>query len=95
MQGLLAVGVHQLVTFTEDKSVIAMPDLPAQAVGVLIQAMGADARYTLDGSDPATSGFILYDHAEPMLLGYIPSMSRITFAGQVGGSVAWQAVRRV
>lgn len=95
MQGLLAVGPHQHGDFTKEAPQIVMSELSGQASGVLIQAIGSDVRYTLDGSDPAATGFLLLANAEPMLLGYIPTMTRVTFAGQAGGSVVWQAVRRV
>lgn len=96
MQGLLALGRHEAAIFTEEVTTVRLPELSQQASGVLIQAIGGDCRFVLDGeTDPAESGFMLRGDAEPILLGYIPTMTHVTVCGQPGSIIAWQAVRRI
>lgn len=60
------VGDHTAVTDL-DTAVTLTP--PAGATQILIQALTANVRYTIDGSTPAASiGFVMYVLADPMAI---------------------------
>lgn len=64
------VGAH-----AQDGTISAATTLvpPAGANKVLIQAVGANVRYTLDGVNPtATFGFVLADGGDPLIIPFGP-----------------------
>lgn len=102
LQGFVAIGPHQSIAFEMDadakkKTVqpMQLPPMVAQTTLVLLQAVGGDVRFTLDGSDPSMNGFLLAAGAEPFSIGYIAPMTRITVVGAVGARIVWQPMRRV
>jgi len=63
---LVPVGAHASLT---DLATAQRLSAPAGAGQVLIQALGVDVRYTIDGSTPTISlGFRLIADADPILL---------------------------
>lgn len=62
-------------------------NVPQHVYEVLVQASGANVRYTLDGTDPnATSGFVLVNGNDPIAIPYIPGRTRLKFVQASAGA---------
>jgi hypothetical protein len=71
------VGSH--ITQAVSSAVVPIT-LNSAAKGVYVQAIGADVRYTLDGTAPAAgaTGFLLYDKHPPTLID-LPGNTTLNF----------------
>lgn len=85
------VGGHQSVSLSASVATLSVPD---GADGVLMQAVGQNVRYTLDGTAPSASvGFVLAVGGDPIR---VPKNADITIRvirEAVGAVLQWQAVR--
>ncbi len=82
------VGAHQSNS-TLSAAVALTP--PAGATRLLIQAFGANVRYTLDGTAPtATVGFRLTADADPVLLLIGAGMTVTIIQEATGASIQYQ-----
>jgi len=67
------------------------------AKGILLQAIDGDVRFTLDGTDPvaATTGFLLYDGHDPLVVDFGDNVTSLKFVSDAGGAceVQYQFVR--
>lgn len=69
---------HQSSTMIVD--VIIEPNIPEHVWGVIVQALGEDIRYTIDGTDPsATSGFRLTNGNDPLRLDIVGGRTQLKF----------------
>lgn len=90
---LVPVGAH--IADTTISTPTAIP-FPAGATGILIQALGQNVRYTLDGSTPsASNGFRLTADNDPIMIAYAYGMAIWVIEESAGGQVQAQAVREV
>lgn len=65
---------------TMDINIIIEPNIPKHVWGALVQALGEDIRYTIDGTDPsATSGFRLTNGNDPLLIPVKPGRTVLKF----------------
>ena len=64
---------------------------PANARRLIVQAVGQNVRFTLDGTNPtAALGFRLYPNQEPTHVAVLPDMTLKFIEEMVGGSIEYQ-----
>ncbi len=69
---------HQ--TSIMDVGVVIEPNIPKHVWGVLVQALGEDIRYTIDGTDPTpTSGFRLTNGNDPIQIPIVGGRTVLKF----------------
>ena len=69
---------HQSSTMVINE--IIEPNVPEHIWGALVQALGEDIRYTIDGTDPsATSGFRLTDGNDPIMIPVVGGRTQLKF----------------
>lgn len=88
------VGDHTAVAIADT----AVPLTPLTgATGILVQAIDADLRYTLDGTTPVggSVGFLLYDGNDPILIDLGDNVDVLNFIrdGSVSGELQYQWTR--